>query len=84
MSGVTSRFTVVKRMSFKRMVRELKKENCELHIATLDKYHLRVDQKSTESASQVNSYSPFKKLFKGYSDVFRQEIPDELPPKQAF
>lgn len=74
----------IRKMSFKKMAREIRRGNCELFMARLVNNGPEADQENINSVNQVKSDSRFKKLINEYADVFRQELPDELPPKRAF
>lgn len=74
----------IKRMSFKKMARELKKGKTELFMARMTKVSPEPDSHNTESMEKVKANAFFKDLISEYADVFRQELPDKLPPKRAF
>lgn len=74
----------IKRMSFKKKAREIRKGKTELFMARISKVNPGADDKNIESTSKVKVTNHFKDLISEYADVFRQELPDELPPERAF
>lgn len=80
------RKTSISRMSFKKMARELRKGESELYMARLvpTDESGKMDNEKMESASKVTVTEPYRGLISEFTDVFRQELPDKLPPKRAF
>lgn len=76
--------TTMNRISFKKLARELKKGKCELYMARMESTGNRGDENNLDSAEKVKTTKQFKHLINEYAVVFRQELPDELPPKRAF
>lgn len=71
-------------MSFKKKTRETKKEKTELYMACLSKASLEIDDKRIKSAKQIKVSDHFKEPISAYADVFKQDLPDALPPKRTF
>lgn len=77
--------TIIKRMSFKKMAKEIRKRKCELYMARMVNTESSAPTKENLlSASRVKSAKEYQDLIDEFSDVFRQELPDELPPDRAF
>lgn len=69
--------TAVKRMSFKKLAWVLKEDNCELYMARITKFiHPKLEK--------VNVADNFKDILAEYEDIFRETLPEELPPSRCM
>lgn len=64
-------------MSFKKMARVLKKGNCELYMG-------RITESSPSTLEKVEAPNDFKDIIAEYQDIFREELPEELPPSRGM
>ena len=65
------REVVCKRMSFKKMVKLVKKKKCELYAVQL-----------RPEITKMKVSEKFSELVDEFADVFKEELPRELPPKR--
>lgn len=70
------RTKVLKRMSFKKMARVLWKGNCELYMA-------RITECIPTHSEKVKATDDFKVILTEYENIFREDLPEELPPTRG-
>ena len=66
---------VVKRMSFKKLSAFVRKKRGEL-------YAIRITEETANKFKDMTVSSEFEGLVKEFQDIFREELPDELPPQR--
>lgn len=81
----TSTNTGIEKLSFQDTVRSLRKWNVELYKAGMaQSKNILPRAEHLESANLVGVETLYTDIWKEFSDVFRQELPDTLPRKWAF
>ena len=69
---------IIKPMSFKKLARVVKKGNCELFMARL------TEEEHPLKVQSLNTNAKFKDMVIEFGDIFREELPEELPPSRGM